>query len=329
MAVRTHSNTIYEVHSESDLSSLALENTPFYILGEGSNTLFIDEQTPMLVKPIIKGIKVTETADSFELTVGAGENWHQLVKYTVDNGMPGLENLALIPGSVGAAPVQNIGAYGVEFSQFCQSVRWFCLADKQIKELSNKECEFGYRESVFKQALKGQGIITTVHLSLPKTWHAKLSYQGLDQLDKSADAKTVMARVIDIRNSKLPDPQILPNNGSFFKNPVVDANTFKTLIAQYPKMPYYNQTDDSVKLAAGWLIEQAGLKGYRHEDVGIHDKQALVIVNYDKGTGKQVLSLARYIIDHVSEKFNITLEPEVRLVTSSGEKTMAELKSYV
>lgn len=325
MAIDAYCTDIYEIHSEQELQSLEIGEKPFYILGEGSNTLFVDKLAPVLIRPMFKGISVEECQDCFELTIGAGENWHHLVEFTVSNNMPGLENLALIPGSVGAAPVQNIGAYGVEFAQFCIAVNWFCFNEKTINTLTKSECQFGYRESVFKQAMKNKGVITSVTLSLPKRWRPNLTYSGLDQLAENVTPKEVMRKVIEIRNSKLPDPAKLANTGSFFKNPVVDIETFNHLKVSYPNIPFYPQQDGRVKLAAGWLIEQAGLKGLRQGDAGVHQQQALVIVNYGNASGHDILNLAKYIIKKVIDKFSVKLSPEVRLITSSGEKTMAEL----
>lgn len=308
--------------NEPDLIELA-SGLPesFYVLGEGSNTLFVEEEAPYIIKPRIKGIQIKEDEYGFKLVVGASENWHDLVTYCLSNNMYGLENLALIPGSVGAAPVQNIGAYGVEFSRFCESIEWFDFEAKRTLNLTNGECGFEYRSSNFKKTLKNKGIITHVNLYLPKAWQPVLDYGGLSELSSDASAQEVMAKVIEIRSSKLPDPDVLPNAGSFFKNPIISVAGCRILQEQYPNIPTYKVDDKHIKIAAGWLIEQAGLKGYQEGGVGVHDKQALVIVNYSSKYGRDILKLARYIREQVVKKFGITIEPEVRFVSKAGESS--------
>lgn len=325
--VSAYSKQLFTIQNYKDLAKLsALKSDNLFVLGEGSNTLFVDEQAPAIIHIMLKGIEVEELTDAYQLTVAAGENWHQLVDYCIKNNMNGLENLALIPGSVGAAPVQNIGAYGVEFADFCQSVTWYDFSSASEKTFTKKECEFSYRSSIFKQQLKGKGIITKVTLLLPKAWQANLSYAGLDGLSKEASAEQVMSRVIALRKSKLPDPKSLPNAGSFFKNPIISKQEFNCLLKKYSSIPHYLQDDGRVKIAAAWLIDQAGLKGKRLGKVGIHIKQALVLVNYQNGSGKDLLNLARYVQNKVFKKFTLKIEPEVRLISSTGEKTIEELE---
>ena len=324
--IETTCADIYYPESICDLESLpSLDNTPFYILGEGSNTLFTDEKSPTIIKPNFKGLKVSDKGDCYCVHVGASENWHDLVSFCIKQNIFGLENLALIPGSVGAAPVQNIGAYGVDFSDYCYEVEWFNLKTRKVELLSKNECEFGYRDSIFKGALYNKGIIIGATLHFPKKWQANLAYSGLDSLPSDSIAADVMAKVIELRMSKLPDPTLLPNAGSFFKNPVVDGIKFKQLQSQYPNMPSYKQTEDEIKLAAGWLIDQAGLKGYRIGKVGIHDKQALVLVNYNSGSGQEIVSLAQLIQERVLTDFGVIIEPEVRTVTEKGEVKFSNL----
>lgn len=295
---------------------------PFYILGEGSNTLFVEGAAPVIIQAAFKGVEIIKTQDHYQLKVAAAESWHDLVCRCVEQGIAGLENLALIPGSVGAAPVQNIGAYGVEFSDICQSVSWFCFETKKLKKIKKLECGFEYRNSIFKAELKGKGIITSVTLILPKISKPKLQYAGLDILSSNATPKEIMAKVIEIRRSKLPDPKFLPNAGSFFKNPVVSLDLYHELLAVYPKMPSYPQGKNKVKLAAGWLIEQAGLKGFRLGCVGVHEMQALVIVNYGSEKGEDIRNLALHVQKVVFHKFSIKLEPEVRMIGKSGEVSL-------
>jgi UDP-N-acetylmuramate dehydrogenase len=294
------------------------------IIGSGSNILFVEKVTPPIIHMQLKGIKVIEDTDRYKITVGAGENWHALVKFTVDHNIAGLENLALIPGTVGAAPIQNIGAYGVEFSSVCERVQWYDFDTKQIIEFDNATCQFGYRDSIFKQKLKNTGIVTSVTLSLIKSWRPMLNYQGLEHLPAFISSKEIYQRVIQIRQSKLPNPSNLPNAGSFFKNPIIARTKLLQLQEEYPTIVFYPISDESVKVAAGWLIEQAGFKGYRFKNVGVHDKQSLVLVNFSQGSGKELLHLAQLIQQKVYEKFGILLEPEVRLIGKAGDISLKD-----
>jgi len=292
---------------------------PYYILGEGSNTLFVEDTSPLVIKPDFRGIEIHERKDDFLVKAAAAENWHALVEFCVNKGISGLENLALIPGSVGAAPVQNIGAYGVELADYCHSVSWYEFSTGIHHHLTNSECRFSYRDSVFKTAYKGRGLITGICLSLPKAWQANLTYPGLNELSRTASAREVMAKVISLRQSKLPDPEELPNAGSFFKNPVVSQNRFLAIARNYPHMPSYPQGNGEVKLAAGWLIDQTGLKGCRVGEVGVHKQQALVLVNYGNAKGQELVALAKEVQKKVYDKFSINLVPEVRMVSAQGE----------
>ncbi|GAA0812315.1 UDP-N-acetylmuramate dehydrogenase [Colwellia asteriadis] len=291
----------------------------FYILGDGSNTLFVEPAAPVIIKPAFKGITVNETKSHYKVTVGAAENWHDLVSFCIEHGINGLENLALIPGSVGAAPVQNIGAYGVEFADFCLEVSYFDLITKQLKALSAQECKFSYRDSIFKNCLHNRALITELVLLFPKAWQANLNYSGLDVLPVNVDAKVVMNKVIELRQSKLPDPKKLPNAGSFFKNPIVSQEKFLQIQTKYPQIPHYPQSKGNVKLAAGWLIEQSGLKGFRFKGVGVDQRQALVLVNYENGTGQDLITLAKFVQQQVFEMFSVKIIPEVRMVSAQGE----------
>jgi UDP-N-acetylmuramate dehydrogenase len=297
----------------------------FYILGEGSNTLFVEDITPVIIKPDFLGINVSETNDYYEVSAACSENWHDLVCFCINLGINGLENLALIPGSVGAAPVQNIGAYGVEIADFIESVTWFDFSKNKSQHLTNAQCQFDYRNSIFKHNLKNKGIITNVTLRFTKNWQAKLSYQGLNHLSENCSAVDIMNTVIELRNSKLPDPKIIPNAGSFFKNPVVCAEQFKLLKNRYPELPFYPQDNGSVKLAAGWLIEKAELKGYQMNGVAVHDKQALVLTNIDSAKGEHIKNLAIYVQKTVFEFFGISLQREVRMIAEHGEVIMKEI----
>lgn len=324
--VKATSPIVYFPKTLADLEQLPdLSSSPYYILGDGSNTLFIDQDAPVIIKPEFKGVKISETDENYIVEVGAGQNWHNLVCLCIDNGILGLENLALIPGSVGGAPVQNIGAYGVEFSKFCSQVIWFDIANQTINSLNRTECQFAYRNSIFKEALYNRGIIIGVILTFPKKWKANLSYAGLSDLNESSTAKQIMDKVISLRQSKLPDPNKLPNAGSFFKNPIVDIEEFQLLKKTYPQMPFYPQNEKQVKLAAGWLIEQAGLKGYSINGVGVHEHQALVLVNYASNNGKDIVALAKLVQQKVLAMFNIRICPEVRMVSIKGEQDFDDL----
>ena len=317
---------IYFPCSVDDLEQLPdLSNDKFYVLGEGSNTLFVEFQAPIIIQPKFTGIDIVEHESHFIVTVGAAENWHELVCYCLEKGINGLENLALIPGSVGAAPVQNIGAYGVEFADFCQAVHWYDFSNKALKQLSKQACQFAYRDSIFKQSLYNKGLITQVTFNFPKKWQANLGYAGLDILPKNSTATQIMTQVIKLRSHKLPDPKELPNAGSFFKNPIVSRQIFEQLQRTYPNMPNYPQQDGNIKLAAGWLIELVGLKGVRHLGVGVHEHQALVLVNFSSESGQDVISLAKYIQRAVAQKFSVTITPEVRMITQQGEMAFSSL----
>ncbi|WP_371374562.1 UDP-N-acetylmuramate dehydrogenase [Thalassotalea aquiviva] len=319
-ALEAYAKQALIIENHKQLTSFA-ENLPehFYILGGGSNSLFTCDYEGMVVCPRFKGVNVKQDDDYFYIEAASGENWHNLVSYCVEQGMPGLENLALIPGNCGAAPIQNIGAYGIEFATVCDYVKWFDFASKRQRIMSAEQCQFGYRDSVFKHALKGQGIITAIGLKLAKTWQPCLNYQGLNELAEHCSAIDVMNKVIAIRQSKLPDPAVLPNAGSFFKNPVVDKHTYLTLKQNHPEMPAYPNGNDKYKLAAGWLIDQCGLKGKQIGGAAVHKKQALVLVNIDNAQGKDVTDLAKFVKSFVLNKFNINLEPEVRIIAELDE----------
>jgi len=317
---------IYYPKNVEELQSLSnITDDKFYILGEGSNTLFVEDNTPVMIKPEFLGTKVEENNDFYEVHVACGENWHTLVCFCIEQGINGLENLALIPGSVGAAPVQNIGAYGVEVADFIESVTWFDFQKNKTMLLNKAQCEFGYRTSIFKKDLKNKGIITHVTLRFPKNWQAKLNYNGLNCLPKNSKAADIMKAVIAIRNSKLPDPEVIPNAGSFFKNPIVNAEQFSLLKLKYPEIPHYPQDDGSIKLAAGWLIEVSGLKGYKMNGAAVHDKQALVLINPNSASGENIKNLAAYVKRTVFDRFAISLQPEVRMIAGHGEITLGDL----
>ncbi|MFP5637064.1 MULTISPECIES: UDP-N-acetylmuramate dehydrogenase, partial [Salmonella] len=301
------------------------EGLPVMILGEGSNVLFLENYAGTVILNRLKGIEVNETADAWHLHVGAGENWHQLVRYALDNNMPGLENLALIPGCVGSSPIQNIGAYGVELQRVCDYVDCVELETGKRLRLSAAECRFGYRDSIFKNEYQDRVAIVAVGLRLSKQWQPVLTYGDLTRLDpKTVTAQQVFDAVCHMRTTKLPDPKVNGNAGSFFKNPVVAADIAMELLERFPNAPHYPQADGSVKLAAGWLIDQCQLKGVTIGGAAVHRQQALVLINANDATSKDVVALAHHVRQKVGEKFNVWLEPEVRFIGRSGEVNAVE-----
>ncbi len=301
------------------LADLSAMDHPLLILGGGSNLLFRSDFNGLVLKNELKGIDVVHEDDSYVyLRAAAGENWHELVQYTVKRGWGGLENLSLIPGCAGAAPMQNIGAYGVELQDVFWSLEAFHLAEKTTVHFSKADCAFGYRESVFKNKLKGQFVILSITLRLQKIPIFHTSYgairQELDRMGVNGlSVSAISQAVINIRQSKLPDPAVIGNAGSFFKNPVVDMATHDRLKTEYADIPAYPQSDGTVKLAAGWLIEQCGWKGFRRGDAGCHEKQALVLVNYGNATGSDIFALSEEILQSVFSRFQVKLEREVNI----------------
>jgi UDP-N-acetylmuramate dehydrogenase len=291
---------------------------PFYIMGGGSNILFTKDFNGIIIQPAIKGINILENDNKTCLVeVGAGENWDDFVAWAVNNELGGIENLSLIPGSTGSSPIQNIGAYGVEVKDVIKKVNFLDLETLELSSLMNHECQFDYRNSIFKNHLKNRIIITSVLFRLHHTPVFNLSYGNLqEEITKfgKPTLKAVREAVISIRRSKLPDPKEIGNAGSFFKNPVLDITIVKNLKDQYSAMPVFPVTDEWAKIPAGWLIEQCGWKGKRVGNAGVHDKQALVLVNFGNATGEELKDLAQQISDSVFSKFNILLEPEVNIV---------------
>ncbi|MFT6925450.1 MAG: UDP-N-acetylmuramate dehydrogenase [Psychromonas sp.] len=304
-----------------------VQNKPLLILGGGSNILFCEDFSGLVIKVDLSGVEIIESADSFLLEVAAGENWHKLVADCIDKGINGLENLALIPGVVGAAPVQNIGAYGTEFKDFCESVEYLDLKSGALQRLSAKECLFAYRDSIFKTTKMQDALITKVTIKLTKEWQAHNHYGRLQNAvttDQPVSAKQIFASVCQIRSEKLPDPDKLGNAGSFFKNPLVTAQHSQQLLVLYPHMPHYPQADGQVKLAAGWLIEQANLKGTHIGGAAVHQQQALVLINQNNASAADVIQLANLVRSTVKDKFNIKLEHEVRFICATGESNLTE-----
>lgn len=296
------------------------------ILGGGSNILFTQNFNGLVIKNEIAGIEmVSETDTSIILKAHAGEVWHQFVLYCIENNYAGIENLSLIPGCCGAAPMQNIGAYGVEIKDVFHELEAVDMHSGELVKFALNDCHFGYRESVFKNKYKGQFLITSLSLRLTKLSSSKANYRfKTDYGDVKAtlaemraydlSIKAVSDAIIKIRSSKLPDPKVIGNAGSFFKNPVISKQQFETLVATYPVMPSYLQADGQVKVPAGWLIEQCGWKGKVVGNTGSHKNQALVLVNYGNATGAEIWQLAMDIQASVKDKFGIEITPEVNVV---------------
>ena len=288
------------------------------VLGGGSNLLLTQNFEGLTIRIETRGIEIVQEDDrSARVKVAAGENWHDFVLWCLENDLGGVENLALIPGCVGAAPIQNIGAYGVELREVFESCEALSIKTGDIKIFNKVDCQFGYRNSIFKNELKGQYIITSVLFNLTKAPHqVNTSYGGLSEKlgAKSPDIQSVAQAVIDIRSAKLPDPGQIGNSGSFFKNPVIPAKQFMELQQQYPNMPRYPDQEGKIKIPAAWLIDHLGYKGYRMNDAGVHQNQALVLVNYGNASGAEIKKLAQAIKDNVLENFAIHLEFEVNIL---------------
>jgi UDP-N-acetylmuramate dehydrogenase len=292
----------------------------FLVLGGGSNILFTKDFDGLILKNQLLGISVLEENNETVLVKAAGgENWHNFVRHCVSNGWGGIENLSLIPGSVGAAPLQNIGAYGVEIKESLVSLEAINLLTGELKTFNNEQCQFGYRESIFKHQLKGQYFICSVTFKLNKNAVPNISYGDISKVLNEwnilqPDIADVSDAVIHIRTSKLPDPALIGNAGSFFKNPVIDLSKFLDLQKRFPDIKSFPAADGKIKIPAAWLIEQCGFKGKRFGNVGVHENQALVLVNYGGGTGKDILELSKRIIESVKEKFGIELQTEVNII---------------
>ena len=290
----------------------------YLVLGRGSNVLFTGDFHGMVIHPEMDGITLEgKKGNDVIVSAGSGILWDSLVESTVNNGLGGLENLSLIPGQVGAAAIQNIGAYGAEVKDTIDKVRAITLADGSVREFTNEECKFGYRDSIFKGELRGKYLITRVYFRLSTHPKLSLEYGSLkDEVSKlgSISLANVRKIVISTRQSKLPDPDMIGNAGSFFKNPVTNESVVNELKTRYPKLPVFRDHSGGMKIAGGWLIEQCGWKGKKIGDAGVHDKQALVIVNHGNATGKELLDLSEQIRKSVVEKFGIDLEREVEVI---------------
>ena len=302
------------------LQSSEYKTNEHLILGGGSNLLLTKNVDALVIKNDLKGIEIVkETSDSVYVKCAAGEVWHEFVMWSIQHNYGGLENLSLIPGCTGASPMQNIGAYGVEIKDTFYELEAIHTQTGEQKTFSKSECEFGYRESVFKRKFKNQFIITSVSFQLSKapTFHIEYGAikQELDAMNVSyLSLKSISQAVINIRSSKLPNPKEIGNAGSFFKNPEVSASVYENLKANFPNLVAYPLENSNYKLAAGWLIEQSGLKGYRVGDAGVHKLQALVLVNYGNATGNEIYNLSTHVLQTVKAKFDVDLEREVNII---------------
>ncbi len=313
-----------EVSSATELTEILVDqvwkHTPKFILGGGSNVLFTRDIDALVIHPAIKGIeKIKEDDLHVWVKAGAGEIWHDFVMYCVDRNYGGVENLSLIPGTVGAAPMQNIGAYGVEIKDVIHSVEAVSIQTGDVTIFSKEECQFGYRESVFKRDLKDQYIITGATFVLNKKPVLNVGYGDIQKTLQEMNVgdvtiKTVSEAVMHIRRSKLPDPAVIGNAGSFFKNPEIALDLYTDLQSKFPGIPGYPVGNGKIKVPAGWLIEKAGWKGYRQGAIGVHEKQALVLVNYGGGSGNEIKTLSETIQDSVQQKFGIRLNAEVNFL---------------
>ena len=310
------------IESKKDLIA-ALNTNPsnMLILGGGSNMLLTKDVDALVLHINIKGIKVVSNSENnVRVEVAAGENWHEFVSWCLDKNYGGVENLSLIPGNVGTAPIQNIGAYGVELKDSFVSCQALDVDTKELRTFTKKDCNFGYRNSVFKEELKGQYIITSVIFELSSHQHITKTNYGVIEAELKKNGvvnptiQDISTAVISIRNSKLPNPKVLGNSGSFFKNPVIAHSKFEIIKEQFPDIPHYIVSDATVKIPAGWLIETAGFKGKKFGSYGVHDKQALVLVNYGNASGKDLLQLSIQIQEAILIIFGIHLESEVNIL---------------
>lgn len=311
-----------QVESVEDLKDLLKNNyaSEIFVLGGGSNMLLTKNIDKTVAHINLKGIEILqESGNEVLIKAMAGESWHRFVLYCLDNGLGGLENLSLIPGNVGTSPIQNIGAYGVELKDTFEECTALNVQTLELKKFNKEECKFGYRDSVFKNAEKGKYIITDVTFRLTRNKHKLNTAYGAigvfleEQGIEEPDIKDISNAVIQIRQSKLPNPKELGNSGSFFKNPIVTKDLLKNIQKSYPEVPFYEVDSEHVKIPAGWLIDRAGLKGTREGDAGVHKKQALVLVNYGDASGKDILQLAEKVQQKVKDLFGVEIEPEVNI----------------
>ena len=319
--INVNAKRFVSIESYFDLQEILKTEKDIFLLSGGSNMLLTRDIDKLVVHINIKGISIDRENDNeVFVTVNAGEDWHEFVLWCISQGYGGIENLSLIPGNVGTCPIQNIGAYGVEVKDVITKVEGIEIAAAKRVEFSNDACQFGYRNSIFKNELKGKVVLTSVSFRLTKDQHQlNTSYGAIETELKNQgiripSIKDISNAVIKIRQSKLPDPKQIGNSGSFFKNPIISIEHFEKLKTKYPNIPSYSVSDTEIKVPAGWLIETAGFKGKRFGDYGIHEKQALVLVNYGNASGKDIFDLAQRIQQTIRNQFDIMLEIEVNVI---------------
>ncbi len=320
--IEVKADRFISINSLAQLMDIISQEKDIFLLSGGSNILLTKNITKPVIHINLKGIEIIEDPkekNSVFIKVQSGENWHEFVLWCIANDFGGIENLSLIPGNVGTSPMQNIGAYGVEIKDVFHELEAIEIATNQIKKFNKNSCNFGYRESVFKNSEKNKYIIITVTFKLTKNTHKLNTSYGAIQNElhvnnvKNPTINDVSNAVIAIRNSKLPDPKKIGNSGSFFKNPILSSKQYAILKQEYPEIPSYYISDELIKVPAGWLVEQCGFKGKRFGDAGVHKNQALVLVNYNNATGMEIFELAQKILKSVRQKFNIDLEIEVNI----------------
>lgn len=320
---------LVEISSVQELISVyqnpQWQDLPKLMLGKGSNMLFTQPYQGVVIVNRLQGKQVSESERHWHLHIESGEDWPSLVEWSVEQGFAGLENLALIPGCAGSAPIQNIGAYGIELKDVCDYVDVLCLETFEIKRLTNQECRFGYRDSIFKHELYQKAIVVAIGLKLSMNWQPNIEYGPLKSFDaQTVSAQEIFEQVCQVRMDKLPDPAVTGNAGSFFKNPVIGEHHYTALKSKYPDLVAY-PTDSGVKVAAGWLIDQCGLKGTAVNGAQVHPNQALVLVNRDNATANDIVELAAVVRAQVKEKYGIELEHEVRFIGALAETNLSEI----
>jgi len=328
--IETKCDFLVEIASVDELIELfqqrEWQHIPKLIIGKGSNMLFTQPFQGMVIVNRILGRTIKQSEHHYHLHIGAGEDWPEMVEWSLSQGVAGLENLAQIPGCVGSSPIQNIGAYGIELQDVCEYVDYLCLKTLEIKRLSTPDCLFGYRDSIFKHQLHNSAIIVAVGLVLEKDWQPRLSYGPLKAIASSdLTPQKVFETVSRIRHEKLPDPSLQGNAGSFFKNPVISLQQFESLKRQFPSIVGH-QFEGGMKIAAGWLIDHADLKGVSVGGAMVHPKQALVLINSNNASAKDILLLAQHVKGEVLDRYDIELEHEVRFMGSKQETSLAELE---
>ncbi|WIG56017.1 MAG: UDP-N-acetylenolpyruvoylglucosamine reductase [Rhodanobacteraceae bacterium] len=327
LRVDARAGWLAEIHDADAIPALlahpALNGKSLLLLGEGSNVLFTGDYDGAIVTPAMRGVEVLdEDGTCTRIRVAAGEHWDDFVRWTLSHGYAGLENLILIPGSGGAAPMQNIGAYGVEAGEFIESVEAFDMREHSVVHFDTARCEFGYRDSVFKRNAD-RWLITWVTFRLPRTWTPRIDYAGVrDELKRMGIERPAPIHVADavaaLRTRKLPDPKLIGNAGSFFKNPLVPSAQAERLRAEHPQLPCWPAPNDLAKLSAAWLIEASGFKGVREGDAGISNRHALVLVNHGRASGAQLWTLAQRVREGVYARFGVLLEPEPRIIGAAA-----------